>query len=279
MCLTVAAVPKGVEVGDLSMNRHSANLKLRYLMLESTKQQKQQLLAAIDQSGLDSFEVAQNFPVFSTRRNVARFLAHYELFKQIHSLPGSIVDLGIYRGASTFTWAKLCEIFCPTDVLKFVYAFDTFAGFPAVAAEDGGSNASLDRVTGGYNGGSQIEETLRQVQLATKLDKHIRDVDRVELIKGDVIETIPSFVKSKGEGLKVCLLNLDLDLYEGTLCALEYFYPRMVRGGIIVLDEYAHLTFGGETKAFDDFCKAHGLKLTVQKFPWHSNPSGFVVVD
>jgi hypothetical protein len=77
----------------------------------------------------------------------------------------------------------------------------------------------------------------------------------------------------------VALLNLDADLYKPTLATLENIVPRMVRGGIVICDEYAVDTFGGESKAVDDyFLKTVGCKPEIRKFPWHSNPSGYIVV-
>jgi hypothetical protein len=247
---------------------------------ESEKQQKDSLEALYTSSGLSIFEMFRNFPVFTPRFNLARFLTHYEIFKKVVDLPGAIVDLGVYRGASTFSWAKFCEIFCPTDVKKVVYGFDTFSGFPALTTEDGIEDPFQDRRIGGYHGGEQIEETLRRAQEATRIDKHIRHVDRIEWIKGDVVETIPQFIKDKGEGLRICLLNLDLDLYAPTKTALECFVPRMVHGGIIICDEYAVDTFGGESKAVDEYFKKQFGRLPhIRKFPWHSNPSGYIEVD
>jgi len=54
-----------------------------------------------------------------------------------------------------------------------------------------------------------------------------------------------------------------------------------VRGGIIVLDEYATLDiFGGESKAVDEYFQSHfGKKPEIKKFTWHSNPSGYIKVD
>lgn len=66
---------------------------------------------------------------------------------------GIQIDLGVFRGASSFTFAKLCEIFCPTDVRKVVYGFDTFEGFPEVTPEDGEEIEALDRRKGGFFGG------------------------------------------------------------------------------------------------------------------------------
>lgn len=54
----------------------------------------------------------------------------------------------------------------------------------------------------------------------------------------------------------------------------------MTRGGIIILDEFAVETFEGETKAvYEYFMNRFGKKIEVKKFPWQSNPSGYIEVD
>jgi len=231
-------------------------------------------------AGLTDFEKFRNFPVFTPRYNIARFIAHYEIFKKVIDVPGVIVDLGVFRGASTFTWAKLCEIFCPTDIRKTVIGFDTFAGFPSIAPEDGPQDVAQDVVPGGYFGGDSVEADLSLAQEAMNHDRHLRHKNRIEFVKGDVCVTIPQFVAEKGEGLRIALLNLDLDLYQPTCVALENFVPRMARGGVIIVDEYAVDTFGGETKAVDEYFQQHfGKRARVIKFPWHSNPTGYIEVD
>jgi len=247
---------------------------------EPERDQKEMLEKLFNETDLSAFEMFRNFPVFTPRFNLARFLTHYELFKKVHELPGVIVDLGVFRGASTFTWAKLCEIFCPTDVRKVIYGFDTFEGFPSLSDEDGGVDHNQDRKIGGYDGGRSVERDLQLAHQALKIDSHIKHLDRIKFIKGDVCQTIPDFAKKQGNGLRVALLNLDLDLYEPTKVALEHFVPRMVRGGIIVCDEYAVDTFGGESKAVDEyFQNTFGYKPKVKKFAWHSNPSAYIEVD
>lgn len=247
---------------------------------EPEQKQKEVLEQIFRSTDLSVFELFRNFPVFTPRYNLARFLTHYELFKLVYTLPGVIIDLGVYRGGSTFTWAKLCEIFCPTDVKKKVYAFDTFEGFPQLTREDGKSNEVEDIRVGGYFGGHSIENDLTLAQQAMNYDRHIRHINRIEFIKGDIVQTVPEFVKNKGNGLRIVILNLDVDLYEPTKAALEAFVPLMVKGGIIILDEYAVESFGGESHAVDEyFMKNFGKKPNIQKFPWHSNPSGYIVVD
>lgn len=242
--------------------------------------QKQDLEKLYKSTQLSSFEMFRNFPVFTPRYNIARFLTHYELFKKITEVPGAIIDLGVYRGASTFTWAKLCEIFCPTDIRKTVYGFDTFEGFTDLSPEDGEENREQDVMRGGYFGGPSVEQDLVLAIEAMNHDRHLNHIERVKLVKGDVLETIPEFVKHRGNGLRIALLNLDLDLYVPTKIALEYFVPAMAPGGIIILDEYAVDTFGGETKAVDEyFIEKFGKRPKISKFAWHSNPSGYIEVD
>ncbi len=255
----------------------SDDISLRH---ENERLQKEILEELFEKTELTTFEMFRNFPVFSPRYNIARFLSHYELFKKICNLPGVIVDLGVFRGASTFTWAKLCEIFCPTDVRKVVYGFDTFEGFPHIAEEDGGEEIERGRKIGGFSGGTTVERDMALAQNAMTADKHIRHLNRIELIKGDALKTIPEFVESKGHGLRIALLNIDFDLYEPTKIALEKFVPLMMHGGIIIVDEYALDIFGGETKAIDDyFQETFGSKPKIKKFTWHSVPSGYIEVD
>ena len=190
---------------------------------ENERRQRETLEKLFQQTALSSFEMFRNFAVFTPRYNLARFLVHYELFKKIYELPGVIIDLGVFQGASTFTWAKLCEIFCPTDVRKVVYGFDTFKGFPSVSKADAGTSVKDDRKIGGFKPAPSIEKDLHLAQEALNNDKHIRHLNRIEFIKGDAAKTIPKFVKAKGDGLKVSLLNIDFDLYAPTKVALGVF--------------------------------------------------------
>jgi hypothetical protein len=70
-------------------------------------------------------------------------------------------------------------------------------------------------------------------------------------------------------------LHLDVDAYAPTLAALEAFYPKVVTGGVVLLDEYAIPAFAGESNALDDYFG--GKPPRVQKFPWLSAPGGYFV--
>ena len=55
--------------------------------------------------------------------------------------------------------------------------------------------------------------------------------------RGDINNTVPNFV-NKFKEIRIALLHIDVDLYEPTKTCLEKFYPHVVKGGIISLDDY-----------------------------------------
>ena len=86
--------------------------------------------------------------------------------------------------------------------------------------------------------------------------------ENLELVEGDIIETVPAFCADHPE-LGISLLNIDVDLLEPTRVCLEHLYPRVVSGGIVILEDYG--AFPGATKAADDYFEAKGV--AIQKLP------------
>jgi hypothetical protein len=71
-------------------------------------------------------DVLESFVLYTRRINITRFLAHYELYKLIQDVPGSIVECGVYQGNSFFSFHKFLEIFHPGDRIRHVIGFDDF---------------------------------------------------------------------------------------------------------------------------------------------------------
>ena len=96
-------------------------------------------------------------------------------------------------------------------------------------------------------------------------DRFLGHVDKVHLIKGDVVQTIPPFLESHPH-LVVSLLFLDMDLYEPTKAALKYFLPRMPKGAVIAFDELDNPMWPGETLAA---IEELGLgRVSLRRFDW-----------
>lgn len=70
------------------------------------------------------------------------------------------------------------------------------------------------------------------------------------MVKGNIFETLPHFLE-RNSALRIALLHIDVDVYEPSKFILEQLWERVVRGGIVMLDDYA--TIEGETRAVDEF--------------------------
>lgn len=241
---------------------------------EDYARRDEELKAGFESLNLSKWDLVTSFPSFFRRRDLARLLAHYELFKLVADLPGVIVDLGVFRGASLFTWAKLLETFCPGDRARKVFGFDWFRGLQDFRPQDGVLDDKVGKREGGY--GSDAAILARLVELNNQ-DGLLPGIDRVEVVVGDVRETLPRFLASH-PGLRVSLLHFDLDLYEPTLAALRCLYPVVAQGGVVVFDEYGVVPWEGETRAVEDYFREIGKPLPrLAKFPFSQQPHGYFV--
>jgi hypothetical protein len=181
---------------------------------------------------------------YARRAQVTRFAALYELFKLVLPVKGSIVECGVYRGASFMTFAQLSAALEPTNLTRRLYGFDSFGGFPSVSAAD------RPAATGAAPGdlASDSYDELNRLLEIYDTDRFLGHVPKARLIRGDVTETIPAFVADNPH-LAVSLLFLDLDLYEPTKVALEHFVPRMPKGAVLAFDELDNPLWPGETTA------------------------------
>jgi len=151
--------------------------------------------AVIKSQGFSMRDALRYFPAYIRRRELPRFLAHYELFKQVVDLPGHIVELGVFRGGSFFTWTNLLETFCPGDRYRMVYGFDHFEGLTQYAESDGALDPNRDKSVGSY---ASSAEAMRKLVDLHNNDNLIPGVPRCHLIEGDVMKTIPQFIEQRG---------------------------------------------------------------------------------
>ena len=212
-------------------------------------------------------EMFLNFTKYVRRHELARFMVQYELFKRVADIKGSIVECGVYQGAGVMAWAKLSETLEPYNFLRKVYGFDTFEGFPSIADADltgSGAVAEVGHLRPEYNTYDEIKECIAALE-ETRLLKH---QEKVQLVKGDAMVTIPEFLK-KNQHVLVSLLYLDFDLYEPTLLALKEFLPRMPKGSIIAFDELHDPKWPGETRALLEAVNLNNYCLECLPFEPH----------
>jgi Macrocin-O-methyltransferase (TylF) len=203
-----------------------------------------------------------NFPKYIRRQALTKALAQYEIFKRILNVKGSIVECGVLRGGSLFTWFHLSSIVEPVNFTRRIYGFDTFAGFPSVAPND--RSPSSDHVSTGALQADCYDELVELVKVHDS-NRLLNHIDKLHLVRGDATKTIPAFVETHPH-LVVSLLYLDFDLYEPTCAAIEHFVPRMPKGGIIAFDELDNPLWPGETRAAIDKLGLNKLRLERVEF-------------
>lgn len=233
-----------------------------------------QLADHCQQFGLDPLEAIKHFPVLARRQWLKRFLAHSDFFRRTLEVPGDIAELGVFRGLGLMTWANLLECFSVGDRTKVVYGFDNWNGFTRLAPEDGGENASIHKRPGGFCPADSWDE-LNSALKIFDADRFIPWKPRVQLVRGDIEETVPQFV-ADNPGVRFSLIHFDCDLYRPTKIALECLWPRVSRGGIVLFDEYAIADWPGETRAVDEIF-AELPDVRVQTLPWTNAPAGYIV--
>lgn len=156
----------------------------------------------------------------------------YFLLNQIeyikkNNIPGLIAEVGVFKG----TTARLFHDAFPD---KKILLFDTFKGFDERDAfnENENSKASI----GGW------EVSLQNVR------EFLGESELIEIFQGYFPETTAN-IKSNNS---YALVHLDADLYNPQLSGLEYFYPKMSKGGLIIIHD-CNNEYLGSKKALDEF--------------------------
>jgi len=183
-------------------------------------------------------------------------MVHHNLFKKSLAADGDIIECGVFKGASFCALASFRDLLAPE---KKLIGFDTFDKFPEEYSTDNQKYLKDFLKTAG-------SQSIDRKSLITAFRKKgIKN--KVELVQGDIIKTIPNYIK-KNPGLKISFLNLDVDMYEPTLVTLEYFWPKISKNGILVLDDYN--VFPGETKAVNNYFK--NKKINIKKYSYRETP-------
>ena len=218
---------------------------------------------------LTTEDILLNYLSLIRRRDLPRLLAHYEIFKEVMNLPGSIIEVGVYKGSGLFTWANFLETFCPGDRNRLVFGFDDFEGYNNYSEDDKNFQQFIEDKN--HRLVSDYDFISRLLELKTK-DNLLPGVKRAEIINGDVLETIDGFL-SQHVGLRLCLLYIDVSLYHPTKYALEKFYDLVVPNGVIAFNGYGQVPHEGEGKALDEFLDSRNLSPKFQKFNFSPMPS------
>lgn len=158
----------------------------------------------------------------------------YSVAKSQSRFEADMAEVGVYQGGSA-------RIICEAKGERRLHLFDTFGGLPTLSEKD--SHFGMK-----YWQEGEFSDTNE-----SKVKKFLSKYNNVVFHKGRFPETADSVKDSK-----FSFVHLDVDLYESTKACLEFFYPRLVRGGIILTHDY-HST--GVQTAFKEYCGQHSISV------------------
>lgn len=198
------------------------------------------------------------YTMTSTERLVALLDATRQIIRQ--RIPGDIAECGVWRGGSMMLVARvLAEA---GDTARHLYLYDTFEGMTAPTPEDrscDGRTATeqLDRARQGT--GVWCLARLEEVQRNLALTGY--PADKIHFVPGRVEETIPATIPES-----LALLRLDTDWYASTKHELDHLFPRLVRSGFLIIDDYGHWL--GAKKAVDEYVEQQNLDLFLHRIDY-----------
>ena len=160
-----------------------------------------------------------------------RLYVLWQASRNVATLPGSVAEVGSYRGGSAHFLAKSFINITGREVPFHV--FDTFEGHP-----EGAMSPHDVLQSAGRFGGTNYEKVRALLAPFAELTIH----------KGDVSATLPHVPESQYR-----LVHIDTDLYQPTVSCLNYFGARMCTAGVIVVDDYGAPKCPGVAKAVADY--------------------------
>lgn len=164
------------------------------------------------------------------------------------NIPGDFVECGVLKGGSAMVIAY--TLIKMNETNRKIYLYDTYAGMSKPTSEDYRiSNNSVYAMPMWENGQNKDYNTLafsplsdvRNNMFSTGYPK-----ENLIFVKGKVEDTIPETMPNQ-----ISLLRLDTDWYESTKHELIHLFPKLAKGGVLIVDDYGD--WAGAKKAVDEY--------------------------
>jgi O-methyltransferase len=176
-------------------------------------------------------------------------------------VPGEIVECGVWLGGSMMAVARTLRRMSAAS--RNLYLFDTFEGMTDATEKDkdyrGNDAAGLVARARGASDRILAIGPLETVQ--RNMSSTGYPSEQVHYKVGRVEDTLPREAPEQ-----IALLRLDTDWYESTRHELEHLYPRLARGGVLIIDDYGH--WEGAKRAVDEYIQAQGLKILLNRIDY-----------
>ncbi|HEY5627302.1 MAG TPA: TylF/MycF/NovP-related O-methyltransferase [Nitrospira sp.] len=174
---------------------------------------------------------------------------------EVAGIEGAIVECGVWRGGSMMAVARTLMNRGTTN--RDLYLFDTFEGMSEPGIHDVATTGETAKELLDCSSRTQEDMVwcyapLEQVKQAMSLTEY--PAARIQFVQGRVEDTLRKVFPDN-----IALLRLDTDWYESTRHELEQLFPRLSRGGVLILDDYGH--WQGARRAVDEYLHDHQIKM------------------
>jgi O-methyltransferase len=169
-----------------------------------------------------------------------------------HRIPGAVVECGVWKGGSVM--ASALALLALESTQRQLYLYDTFAGMtqPTNLDVDWQGRPARDLIRQSTPEGDHVRAKCSLDDVKQTLMQTRYPWEKILFVPGPVETTIPTHAPEQ-----IALLRLDTDWYASTYHELEHLYPRLVDGGVLMVDDYGH--WQGAKKAVDDYFREHGI--------------------
>lgn len=166
-------------------------------------------------------------------------------------LEGDIVECGVWRGGSMMAAAHQSIL---DGNLRKIWLYDTYEGMTPPQ-----ENLDTRLMTNKPVHVDEYEKWNAPLELVKQnLEKTGYQTNLIEYVRGSVLDTLKVRVPSK-----IALLRLDTDWYDSTKIELEYLFPLLTSGGILIIDDYHY--FSGSKKACDEYFQDNKIQLMLSR--------------
>lgn len=191
-----------------------------------------------------------------TLTSAERVFGLIEAVKYIHQfkIEGSIVECGVWKGGSMLAIAD--TLVAVNDTGRSLYLYDTFEGMSSPTEDDidVDNRDAADLLKKEKKDTSVIWAYSTIDEVKQTIGKSSYDQNQFHYIKGKVEDTIPQQSPEK-----IALLRLDTDWYESTRHELTHLFPLLVKGGILIIDDYGF--WKGARKAVDEYFSENNIQI------------------
>lgn len=212
-----------------------------------------------DRSAGSFTEKAHAAARFVPRQSLSYLLARAEIYKRIVPLHGSVMDFGVHRGASFFSWLQFQAIYEPYNHNRKFIGFDSFEGFSALGDEDRGGEAIELKKEGGMAFPGGREEIERGIAL-NDMNRPLGHVKNAFIVDGEAGAGLEAYLGQHPETI-IALANFGLGLHEPTLTLLKLLKPRLQRGSVLAFEELNQSNWPGETRALYEVFSPAEIRL------------------